>query len=332
MLLPLMDIKSKLRHPLIWIGHFIYRCDPRVTVMIGVTYFCQCDCPHCAMANYPKNKKEELSAEELMEIINRFSKSKIKGVYFFGGEPLLRNDIFELISCARRKWFVPCLDTNGLLLNQEMARKLKKAGLWKIGVSIDSSRPQIHDKLRGIEGSFERAIRGIQNCLNEKIRCYLSTYATKEDLRNGDLEKIILLGEKLGVDYVRILPPLALGRWSGGKDIQLDSREEQLLNKICRHSLGLREDRQGRRCPAMSKKLFYISPYGGVQPCPYLPLNFGNLREEPLENIFKRMWHHPMFEIKIGGCPINDEEFQEKYLSKIAPLTKLPMDLSDYEN
>lgn len=72
-----------LRRVLWRVGLVIRRLDPRTTAMIGVTYFCQCHCSHCSMAKYPKNKKEELSKEELIEMIKRFPRNKIAMIYFF---------------------------------------------------------------------------------------------------------------------------------------------------------------------------------------------------------------------------------------------------------
>lgn len=318
-------MKPNIRNLNRWARTFAYIHDFRVTAMIGLTYFCQMSCPHCSMANYVKNKKEELSTDELMEIINRFPKSKIKGVYFFGGEPLLRNDVFELIKCAHKKRFATLLDSNGYLLTKEVAKKLKDAGLRIIGISIDNSDPQIHNRLRGKEDSFERAVEGIKNCLNEKINVYLDTYATKENLKNGDLKKIVSLGEKLGVSYVRILSPLPMGKWLGREDIKLNDQENQLLQTF--HQFGF-VYLEGDHCSPIRKRLFYMSPYGEVQPCCNIPFTFGNIRDEPLEKILKRMWKHPMFKMKIKECPVVNEKFQKKYFSKLTSSTKLPLDLS----
>jgi MoaA/NifB/PqqE/SkfB family radical SAM enzyme len=277
------------------------------------------------MAFYRKSREEEMNGNEIIELINRLPRSKIKEVYFFGGEPLLRNDIFKLINCARRRRFRTLLDTNGGLLNEEVVNKLRNAGLTRLGVSIDSPYPEIHDKLRGQQGLFERAIEGIKYCLDKKITCYFSTYATKENLKNGDLKKIILLGEKLGVSHVRVLSSILMGRWLDKEDFKLNQEERELLKSFRQFGFVFLEENS---CNALRKKLFYISPYGEVQPCCYIPISFGNIKKEPLEKILKKMWKHPIFNTRIKEeCPVNNEEFQKKYFSKITPSTKLPIDL-----
>lgn len=298
------------------ITYFInYKLDPRFTVMIGLTYSCQCRCPHCGMSIYEKKSEDELTTEELLKFIETLSPKKTNGIYFFGGEPLLRNDIFQLINKAKEKGFLTMLDTNGYLLSQEMVKKLKKAGLDVIEVSIDHSDAKIHNTLRRMEGIFERAVEGIKNCLKERISCILSTYATREYIESGELKKIISLGEKLGVNFIRVLSPVLTGKLLNKEEMKLNNKERKKLKKIIKNSsvpIGIEDT----YCWSKNKKLLYISPYGEVQPCPYIPFSFGNIREESLSSILERMWKHPMFKIKSKECLMNNKEFRERYLKE----------------
>lgn len=319
---------KKIRHLINRGMRFVFDRDPRILLAIGLTYRCQCNCRHCGMALYKRAREKELSTREVLGLIKGLSRRKIKGVYFFGGEPLLRKDILELISQASQRKLYTVLDTNGYLLNQAMAKNLKRAGLDSIEVSIDSPYPEVHNQLRKKEGVFERAVKGIKFCLNEKIRCLISTYATKENLKNGDLKKVISLGEKLGVSRIRILPPILSGKWLCSEEINLDYQARQILDSLRRSSFVHLEDGS---CKSMRKRLIYISPYGEVQPCPYVPFYFGNIRTEPLEKILIKLWESPIFKTKkknCPNCPMNNEEFRKKYIAKITPLTKLPIDLS----
>jgi len=306
------------------IDYFLSKLDPRLRVMIGLTYFCQCKCAHCGMGFFSKNKERELTTKEWINFIESLSFKKTKMVYFFGGEPLLRNDIFQLINKAKEKGFLTMLDTNGYLLSDAMAKKLKKAGLDVIEVSIDNSEAKIHDSLRGIEGVFERAVSGIKNCLKEKIFCILSTYATTEYIQSGELERIISLGEKLGVNQIRILSPVLTGKWLDKEKIKLNNKERKKIKEIIgkTSTFSFLEDEY---CLSVNKKLLYISPYGEVQSCPYLPFSFGNIKEELLGKILKKIWKHPMFRIKTKKCLMNNEEFRRRYLGKLEQ--KFPVDL-----
>ncbi len=311
------------------IGYAIYLCDCRFAVMIGLTYACQCDCLHCGMGIYEKSREKELSTDDVLKIINQLSKIKVKGVYFFGGEPLLRKDLVELIGLAHKRGLRTFLETNGYLLTEKMVGDLKGAGLNLISVSIDSSEPAKHDHLRGLEGLFERAITGIKNCREKGLRCRLSTHATKENLKNGDLKKIISLGEELGVNYIRILSPVLSGKWLRAEERKLNHQEKLQLKGF--RKIGfvyLEED----YCQSKNKKFAFISPYGEVQPCCFIPFSFGNIKNEYLAKILKKMWNHQMFKMKINGCPMNNEKFREKYLSNLGPLTKFPISLRENEN
>ena len=322
--MPVNKILNNFKYLKTGIWYFLAKRDPLLTVMIGLTYNCHCDCPHCAMAIYEKNREKELSTSEWLEVISRFPKNKVRRVYFFGGEPLLKPDIFELIGQARKKGLRTAFDTNGYLLTKEIAEKLKKAGLNLIGVSIDSSDPETHNRLRGIGNLFKKATEGIKYCLKEGIRCCLSTYATKEKIESGELQRIISLGKMLGVTYVRILSPISTGRWLEEENKKLNFQERKLLNDLRKFGfVHLEED----FCLSMNKRLVYISPYGEVQPCWSMPFNFGNIKKTPLEEILKRMWNHSIFKVSGKICPMNNEEFRRKYLGNVKTGQKFPVSL-----
>lgn len=315
----------KIKHSKMQIKSFLHRADPRIVVMIGLTYFCQCRCPHCAIAIYEKNKRKEFTTQELLKLISQFPRTKIKGVYFFGGEPLLRKDVFKLINAAHKRWMITSLSTNGYLLNEKAVKKLKKAGLTVIKISIDSADSKIHNKFRGVKNLFERAITGIKNCKKQGLITCISTYATKENLKNGDLKRIVSLGERLEVDYLKILPPILTGKWLKAKEMGLNPKERKQFKNFHQPGFIYLEDDY---CQSMPKKFIYISPYGDVQPCFSIPFSFGNVREEPLGKILKRMWKHPMFNLKISReCPMNNKEFRQKYISKTTSSTRFPIRL-----
>ena len=212
------------------------------------------------------------------------------------------------------------LDTNGFLLDEAMVKKLKDSGLDFIGVSIDSSFEAVHDKLRGVIGIFKRAITGIKYCKKYNLECYISTYATKENLKNGDLEKLMKLAKKLGVK-IRILSSIRSGKLFNRKDLVLSPEEITLLRNLLEKNMVYWEtdDLDDKEipffCNALEKNFFYISAHGDVQPCCYLPIIFGNIRKEPLESIVRRMWDSDMFVNykECSDCPVNNEDFRDKY-------------------
>jgi len=259
-----------------------------------------------------KNIGKDFTTEELLKIINDLPK-KVKIIDFFGGEPLLRPDLLILIKKAKEMGFKTMINSNGYLLDENMVKNLKSAGLDVMEVSIDSANPKIHNELRRKEGVFERAVSGIKYCLKENISCNIATYATKESIKNSELKKIISLGKELGVSLVKILSPIMAGKWLN-ENTRLDENDRKELKRLLRFGFAFLED---ENCYVARKTIFYISPYGDVQPCTFVPITFGNIKNESLEKILKKMFAHPMYKIKTRECIMNNPEFRKKCIKEI---------------
>ena len=298
-------------------------------LMFGVTYNCQLRCPHCCTGNYANDPQNELTNAEVKDILDQANKAF--AVNFFGGEPTLRPDIIDLIEYAAERSIYVFLDTNGLKITRDFAGQLKGSGLEMLYVSIDSPVPEKHDELRGMKGLFDKAIRGIKNAATENLKCSLSTYVTKETLANGEFEATIQLAKDIGATGLRYLLPTATGRWLHKPEVKLRPEEEKKLREIADFPFVCRDfyfqNQASSQCRGMSDHAyFYISPYGDVMPCCFMPLTFGNTREAPLKDILERMWRHEMFS---GSwvekeCPMLNKEFRAKYIDVIDPTTALP--------
>jgi len=296
-----------------------------INIILGLTYACQCDCVHCGMAIYDKNISAELNTADWLKIINGFPTKIVKSIIFFGGEPTLRNDLLKLISTAKQKGFQTTIDTNGYLLTDDFVKKLKNIGLDLCEVSIDSLNPGIHDGLRKLEGIFEIAQLGIKNCKVNNLDFCISTYATKNNIKNGELKKIIDWARKLGAIYVRVLSPILIGRWLNKNSFKLNSLEKKALNNILDGRFAFSEEKD---CISINRQMIYISPYGEVQPCPYIPFTFGNINRESIENIIDKMFKHSMYKIKTSECLMNNEKFRKNYIKNLKTIQKFPIDLS----
>ena len=228
----------------------------------------------------------------------------------------MRKDIHALITCARSHGFCTNLDTNGALLTKPFAHKLKAAGLDIIGVSIDSSDPDTHDALRRKKGLFAKALGGIRHCIAEGIKCYVSTYATHENVSNGDLLKVVQLARSEKADWTRICAPFAAGKWISCTENRLTPQERAFVERIADEDPEyiVLEDRNG--CPGIQQRLLYVSAYGDVQPCCYVPVTFGNIRQERLADIARRIQRHPMYKRfgKLKNCPMNDDAFRREFI------------------
>ncbi len=144
------------------------RCiTPPILCALLVTYRCNMRCIFCDLPA-KETGKPELPEEKFKEIINELSSMGSTGVSFTGGEPLLRQDIFNLIHHAKKKNIATQLTTNGLLLTRETCKKLIDAGLDDFGVSLESHLPDVHNRIRGAKGAWHKVVEGIENFV--KIR------------------------------------------------------------------------------------------------------------------------------------------------------------------
>src|SRR4030042_5868080 len=124
---------------------------------IATTYRCQCRCVHCSADGHKKAGRQEMETEEIKSIIEQAKRLGTLEVVFSGGEPLLRRAAIELVRFAHDIGMITRLNTNGLLLDRRRVAELKKAGLTLCAVSLDDCDPQVHDTLRGVPATYEKA-------------------------------------------------------------------------------------------------------------------------------------------------------------------------------
>ncbi|MFX1554268.1 MAG: radical SAM protein, partial [Promethearchaeota archaeon] len=173
-----------------------------IAMTFAVTYRCQCKCVHCSAGRHLRKDRKELSTEEAKNLIDQAQKIGVTIIAFTGGEPLLREDLFELISYVNKKKALPVMFTNGQFLTEENVNKLSEAGLYSVFLSIDSPYAEEHDKLRGMPGLFETAIEGIKRVQSKGIFGGFSGYATRSGTERGLYKKLHKLASDLGLKNI----------------------------------------------------------------------------------------------------------------------------------
>lgn len=305
------------KHPFISIRRGSFK------IMIGLTYRCQCACEYCCSGKYPKIETDELRTEEIYSLVSAIVKlpSLFTVISFFGGEPMLRNDIYQLIEYAQTRGLFVEMDSNGLLFSQDNVARLKKAGLHHVFIRIEGLDAQTHDKLSNFQGCFDKALEAIINCKKAKLSFSVSTVATKDKIYNNQLREIIKMGRSYGAASVRLLYPTLSGKWSNAESQLLNEDEKRHVASLLEPDFVYLEStysadaKIGRICPSLQKKFFYISPYGEVQLCPFIPLKFGNIRAEKLTGIINKMWQEGIFKENLSKeCPMNQPRLRSLYL------------------
>lgn len=324
-----LGLRKKSFKKIILIMRYIYKIkllkkDIPGAVIIGLTYKCQCKCVHCSVG-YPSGslseQKSEMAVSRIRALLEEVARLGVPKVNFFGGEPLLLGtDLIDLVQHAYYMGLNISIDTNGILLTEDFVKRLNKAGVNNINVSIDSVDSKVHDELRGYQGTFDKALNAIKLCVKEKIPCVISTYASKRSIYSGDLKKIIKIGKQLRVTAVKILFPLMSGRWRNNTGELLNAREKKIVYDLLEPGFVYLESplfslKNGKKvCEALDKRMFYVSPYGDVQICLTVPFSMGNIQNEPLEKIMNRMWSSEIFNSTDNNhdCIMNSPVFRKK--------------------
>lgn len=272
----------------------------------NTTKKCNLSCRHCYRESGPEvDTQDELTTAEGRTLIAGIRNAGFRLLILSGGEPLLREDIFELVSAAKTAGLIPAMGTNGTLLTPETARELGRSGLKGIAISLDSMDPVYHDAFRGEAGAFDRTQEGIENALSAGLRVQINLTLT--DNNQHEFEKMVTYYEKKGVHAIHPFFLVPTGR---ALTMAEESLKEQayfsmirtILDKQAHTALELKPTCAPQFMP-MAKEMGLtqrftrgclagtayccILPRGEVHICPYLPVEAGNVRETPFEEIWQ---------------------------------------------
>ncbi len=191
-------------------------------VVWNMTNRCNLKCVHCYAEATTQTAEGELTTEEAKRFIDDVAEYNAPVLLFSGGEPFMRDDLFELARYAKSLGLRPVISTNGTLITEEKARLAKEAGIMYIGVSLDGLK-DVNDKFRGVDGAFDRAVEGMKNCLKVGQKTGLRFTITKHN--RDDLEGVLLKLKEIGVSRCCVYHLDYTGR---GKEIQeLDLSHEE---------------------------------------------------------------------------------------------------------
>lgn len=254
---------------------------------IEVTRRCNLKCVMCDI--WKEQDKEELTLGQLKNLFRQLKDLKCKNINLTGGEPLLRKDISEIVSYAKKLGMHITLFTNGVLLNKEIAWKLRQNNIDGVNLSIDGIG-RVHDKIRGVPCTYLKVINALEILKKYNIRTTINPIVM--DYNIDQLPSLVGLAKKYGASIDFSL--LAL---YGDTD-----EEEWIKDGKCLYDIipKMPMEYKGRikfiadRFNNFNKLNKCTMPYdrisiksnGDVVPCFYLP-TFGNIRERPLAEI----WH-----------------------------------------
>jgi radical SAM protein with 4Fe4S-binding SPASM domain len=298
--------------------------DRPYIVSWNLTRRCNLLCPHCYIdAN--KGGPEELTREEALFVIDELSylNSKLMLV-LSGGEPMLREDILDIVEYSTQAGFITVMGSNGTLLTEGNISALKEAGLKGLGVSIDGARPEGHDSFRGLAGAWELSVGALRKARGLGLETQMDVTLT--DRNWEDMEGFIELGAALGAKAVNFFFLVCTGR-AMGTDISTGHYEEA-LRRIAKSTMTERRLMVRARCAPHIYRVLHeegfsipegtrgclagrayirIDPEGNVTPCPYMPVVAGNVRKTSLAAIWEespefRLMREGTYRGRCGEC------------------------------
>jgi radical SAM protein with 4Fe4S-binding SPASM domain len=269
-----------------------------------LTRSCNLSCLHCRAAAKNEKDERELKTDECKKVLDSIASFSSPVIILTGGEPLIREDIFEIIEHGRKKGLHMVLATNGTLLSKERARILKELGIKRISLSLDGKDSKSHDGLRGIEGSFDSVIHAARILKEEDFPFQINTTLTFINV--DQIEPIYELSKSLGACAWHVFLLVPVGRAKEIRDQSLKAKEyEETLERIYelerRREMDIKvtcapqyyrilkekgEVLKGSGCLA-GKSFMFISNVGIAQPCGYLEIPCGDVRKEGVEKVWK---------------------------------------------
>ncbi|WP_027625065.1 putative heme d1 biosynthesis radical SAM protein NirJ1 [Clostridium lundense] len=208
-------------------------------VVWNCTKKCNLKCVHCYANAESEKCNEELSLEEAKVFIKDLKDFNVPVILFSGGEPMLREDFFQILDFTSNLQIRSTISTNGTMLYKDVCKDLKKMKVGYVGVSLDGTGTK-HDEFRGVKGSFDKALRGIRNCVEVGQKVGLRFTINKHNV--GGIEDIFTLIKEEEIPRVCFYHLVYSGRGSKlvDEDISKEERRE-VLDLIMSKSLEFGE-------------------------------------------------------------------------------------------
>lgn len=278
-----------------------------------VTGACNLRCIHCH-ATSGKAASDELTTDEGKKLIDMLAEENIfRTLIYTGGEPLARPDIFHLLRHSQKAGLANIIATNGTLIDEEMAFKLKDHGVVCNAISIDAADPQIHDFVRNKPGAFDSALRAIEATKKAGILLQINTTAMEYNM--SCLSDLIDFVDDCNAGIMLMYQLVAVGRGEKIEKATLKKSANKHLSELIAgkqktaktiiepvagpqywpyllEKKGIREGMLLKLAGnvfhgcAAGRGFVYIKANGDVWPCPFVEINAGNIRQASFRKIY----------------------------------------------
>jgi radical SAM protein with 4Fe4S-binding SPASM domain len=274
----------------------------------NLTRKCNLKCPHCYL-EAGDAEDSELTTDECHALIEEFHSLGTEMLILTGGEPLLRRDIFEIASHASSLGMWIVMGTNGVLVNDHVAKKMVECGIKGVGISIDSVHADKHNGFRGGPNAWELSVRAIDLCRAHGLEVLVQSTVTSMNI--DEIQDLIAFAKGKEAWSFNLYFLVQTGRGQEMNDLgpeatdavlrdlvkSQDAHRPMLVRAKCApqfkqiaHDMGMGGLESGG-CMAATEYC-RVMPTGEVTPCPYMTVVAGNVRD----NGFADVWENsPVF-------------------------------------
>jgi radical SAM protein with 4Fe4S-binding SPASM domain len=288
----------------------------------NITNACNLKCKQCYQDAGPS--KDELTLKEKFKIIDHIADTGIIFLNFAGGEPLLSKNFLDVAEYASRRGMYVRVLTNGTLLSKKVADRLSSMGVDMVIVSLDGAINVTNDKIRGVPGCYEKAVRGIKNCVDKKIKTAIAMTLSKYNYK--EIDALVRLAKRLGVKYFFVKPFIPTGRGCKFSFMDLSPEVKNYVVKklagmsieekdliisvdvpqyecalcdmpdsdgkikitdfgvVMETDVGIKLIESGCRAGTIS---IILNPNGDIKPCMYMDIVIGNVKKDSIKNVWE---------------------------------------------
>ncbi len=293
---------------------------PPFLVSFCISNKCNLSCKHCYSDATENGLPNELSTAEVLGFISDLARWKVGLLVLDGGEPLCREDVFDIVAAASGKGIMTGLGSNGTLIDKATARQMVKAGVNSVAISIDGADPETHDAFRGQSGAFQQAMEGISACKAAGLPFQLGMVIRKQTA--SQVPDMLRLAVESGAEAAEFFDLVLAGRakreclddalepdqrrelmeWLAQSQVDCPIlirvpacpmypvilQEKDIRPKHIPMNVLRRIPYYGRGCAAgMPSGYITVLANGDVNPCMLLQARLGNVREKSIIEIWQ---------------------------------------------
>jgi MoaA/NifB/PqqE/SkfB family radical SAM enzyme len=293
---------------------------PRVPVgvKLELTYSCNLRCAFC-YTDSPRRTLERapgLADEAWRRIGEQAIELGVIEAVVTGGEPLMRSELaLELLDRFDEAGVNVHMTTNGWFVDERIANRIAALRSCRINISLDGATPELHDRARGVPGSWRRAVRAIDLLLERGVRVHVQHVVTPDNI--DSVGALVEQLRTLGAPTLSLEPVVPIGAAARGQSFSVDvdglRRFVERAGRACAEPKIRLNHNPGPRDPVSPPSFMLVRPNGAVMAGTVSPFCFGNALTDGLAECWRgieRDWNHPRVrewrDPILRGSPLSD--------------------------